>query len=384
MAGTVTLHVGLAKTGTTYLQQTLFGNRRLLSRHGVLYPAEVPAAHFFASLDLRQATFQGHAYEQADGAWERLVRAVDRYAGAAVVSHETLAVAPPAVIRRALTDFSATDVRVVITARDLARQIPAVWQEQLKNTKSVPYPRYLRGLLAAWDRDNRDQVGFWVTQDVAAVARRWAAAAGPGNVSVVTVPPAGAARDVLWKRFAAAMGLPEIDYVFPETSNSSLGVAEAELLRRMNPRLARDLEWPQFDHLVKHRLVELALSREQAAGRLTLPVRRLPEVESIAADQVARLEELGVRIVGDLADLTPEPSDPAGRQPQDLSTEELLNSALAVLVQFTEAPLRHPPPRRRSLPRRMAGRLPGASAVAERLQRLRTRRTTDRSPTAAR
>jgi len=93
---TVYLHVGIAKTGTTYLQRRLFANRELLERHGTLYPGSGPAAHFLASLDLRGTTFKGHAYEGVEGAWDRLVAAADGFGGNTLISHETLARAKPA------------------------------------------------------------------------------------------------------------------------------------------------------------------------------------------------------------------------------------------------------------------------------------------------
>ena len=40
MTRRVLLHVGTPKTGTSYLQDVLFRNRRLLGEHGILYAAD--------------------------------------------------------------------------------------------------------------------------------------------------------------------------------------------------------------------------------------------------------------------------------------------------------------------------------------------------------
>ena len=80
MARTVFLHVGLAKTGTTYLQRILDSNRELLGAT-VCCTRGPRADHFKASLDLRGTTFQGHTYAGSAGAWDRLVDEVDRYEG---------------------------------------------------------------------------------------------------------------------------------------------------------------------------------------------------------------------------------------------------------------------------------------------------------------
>ena len=94
MSRTVHLHVGIAKTGTTYLQRTLYANRRALERNGTCYPGREPAAHFFGSLDLRGTTFKGHVYDGVAGAWGRLVALADEFEGTALISHETLAHRP--------------------------------------------------------------------------------------------------------------------------------------------------------------------------------------------------------------------------------------------------------------------------------------------------
>lgn len=334
MSSTVHLHVGIAKTGTTYLQRTLFKNRSGLERHGTLYPGPVPAAHFYASLDLRGAQFSGYVYEQVDGAWARLVAQADAFAGQTVVSHETFALTKPECIRQAVGSFATDDVRVVVTARDLGRQIPAVWQERLKNRDEQSYDSYLTRLFDISRRTPLDRNDFWTVQDLPALVTRWSEVVGVDNVTVVTVPPPGADRLELWRRFASATVLPDIDYTFPARDNASLGVAEAELLRRVNPLLADSLKWPEYDRLIKRTLVETVLGPLTSQGRLTVPARWRERVEELSAEQVAGVAGSGVRVVGELADLAPiaaaEPSD--GRQPGELSDAELLRTATQVIA----------------------------------------------------
>lgn len=47
------LHVGLPKTGTTYLQSVLASNREVLREHGFVYPFVRPEAMFHAAAELR-------------------------------------------------------------------------------------------------------------------------------------------------------------------------------------------------------------------------------------------------------------------------------------------------------------------------------------------
>ena len=373
MSRTVYLHVGIAKTGTTYLQRRLFANRELLERHGTLYPGSGPAAHFLASLDLRGTTFKGHAYDGVEGAWDRLVAAADEFGGNTLISHETLARAKPAHIERAVSGFETDDVRVVVTVRDLARQIPADWQETLKNRSEAAYDDYVAQLFATWPHSARPRGGFWAAQDVEALVGRWSAAVGVDNITVATVPPRGADRDQLWRRFARAADLPDVDYAKgPDTDNSSLGVAEAELLRRLNPRLQDRLDWPAYDSLIKRRLSETILAPLDSHGRLSLPGRWAVQARDIAASQIGFLETSGVTVVGDLRDLEPQPPDVEARQPGELSDSELLTAALGVL-----ATLAAEPPRDLTAvaPRRVTwASVPGASKVARLVRRTVDRR----------
>jgi hypothetical protein len=52
-AGSVYLHIGEPKTGTTYIQKTLWTNRRRLARNGLFYPASKDTDHWAAAQDLR-------------------------------------------------------------------------------------------------------------------------------------------------------------------------------------------------------------------------------------------------------------------------------------------------------------------------------------------
>ena len=94
---------------------------------------------FLAALDLLDRPWGGMR-PQAQGEWEALVRRARRSRGTVVLSHEILAGAKPAEAARALDDLSFAEVHVVYTARDVARQVAAEWQEQLKHQRKVTLP----------------------------------------------------------------------------------------------------------------------------------------------------------------------------------------------------------------------------------------------------
>ena len=145
-------------------------NQRALRRPGSGRPGR-QVDHFHAALDLRGIAFGGHEHPDVPGAWARLAgTGAEASADTAVMSHEVLAGAQPDQIAAASRDLSPAEVHVVYAARDLARQLPAVWQEGLKNRQTRSFSRFLERALrpdAAQDR------GFWRAQHPVAVLGRW-------------------------------------------------------------------------------------------------------------------------------------------------------------------------------------------------------------------
>ena len=333
MAQAVHLHVGTAKSGTTYLQHVMANNRRRLRENGYLYPGD-KNSHFMASLSLRDATFKGHRYVAAEGAWGRIAQEVQDFPGQALVSHETLGNATPDVIREAVGSFGDSQVQVLITCRDLGRQLPAAWQERVKNKNQQTFDEYLERVRAAWADGSPAQGSvFWRTQDLVGLARRWADAVGVDNVTLVTVPGAGAAAapGELWRRFAAAARIPDAPYDLEvRTSNTSLGTVEAELLRRLNGYFPQELRWPDYERFVKHRLVKSQLARHELGGKLSVLEEHQGWTVEAADLLIEGVRAGGYRVVGDLEDLRPTFRADATR-PADVTTEQLLDLSLRVL-----------------------------------------------------
>ncbi len=369
LSRTVFLHVGVAKTGTTYLQRLLFANRALLRANGVLYPGDRPAAHFLASMDLRGAGFGGHEYPGAAGMWDRLTADANSFAGITVISHETLARTRRKTIERAVESFRTDDIRVVLTTRDLGRQIPAVWQENVKNRNDQSYADFLHGVLVGVPPADPDQhdtelirsTSFWRTQDLPGLVKRWAGIVGPDRVAVVTVPQPGAERNELWNRFATVVELPDVAYTFDlDSENVSLGAAEAELLRRMIAHVPDTVDWPQWETRVKRRFAERTLAPIQTAGKIVVPPRWHDDVAEISERMIRRLEKLDVAVIGDLDDLRPRFEQPTGPLPDEVPEADLLESAVAalsVVASTTPEPRRRVSVASRSLADRVRGML---------------------------
>ena len=327
----VTLHVGTPKSGTTSLQNILARNRALLRDHGYLYPGE-RAGHFIEALDLRDSGFRGHRFEGTEGAWDRVVEQVLAHDGPALLSHEVIGGSTRKVVKRAVRSFRKREVHVVVTCRDLGRQLPAVWQEGVKNGDTATYTEFLHQTLGEW-KGVGSGTGMWRGQDLAGMGERWAAhLADPAHVHFVTVPPAGADSDVLWERFREATGLPDAEYAIPDVPrNPSMGTVETELVRRLVERLPDDVPWPTFARQVKRRLAQRRLVNHKAGGALGVPGEFRAATEQIAATVVEGLRAGGFSVHGDLADLTPAFREDS-TAPDEVSDAQLLERALEVLA----------------------------------------------------
>ena len=325
----VILHVGTPKTGTSHLQDVLFRNRDLLEEHGVLYPADRFDAHFLAALDLMKLPWGGLEAE-AVGAWDRLAERVRSWHGTAIVSHEIFARATPAQVRHALDSLGDAEVHLVLSVRDLVRQVPAEWQENVKHRSSITYKRYLKQL-ADPERQGRIASWFWSVQELPDILERWGSTLPPEHVHLVTVPPSGAPRDELWRRFSTVLGLDDIPLdTHAERANASMGVPETALMRQINASVTDVVPPPAYRPLVRELLAHQTLSERTGSARLALPPETHAWIQELSRTWVTELATRGYAVEGDLEDLVG--AGPATyTDPDAVPADDLLDPALDVI-----------------------------------------------------
>jgi hypothetical protein len=328
MTRTVYLHVGTPKTGTSYLQHVLFHNRRLLQRHGITYPAPRFDAHFLAALDLMRMPWGG-LEAQAIGSWDKLAASVRRSRGTAIISHEILATASRLQIGRALDSLGhgqGAEIHLVLSVRDLVRQIPAEWQENVKHRAALSYGAFIARIQDP-RREGRIPTWFWGVQEIPDILDRWGHDLPPEHVHVVTVPPSGGSPDLLWKRFVEAFGLDGIDLQLDgERVNASLGSAETTLIRRINRAANEELEPAFYRPLVRELLAHQTLSRRTRTPRLALPPDAYPWASGLEESWIAEIVARGYDVIGDLDDLRGAPPGDDYADP-DHPDESLVSSA---------------------------------------------------------
>jgi hypothetical protein len=345
MTRRVYLHVGAPKTGTTYLQDRLALNRNELGRHGVHYPLGLHASQFTAALDLIERSWGGQL-EAARGDWDKLMDRVRRHDGTVIVSHEILAGAKPEQVRRAMRDLEGSEVHVVYSARDLARQIPAEWQEGVKHRRRRSFARFLTQVQNR--PRTRSNLWFWQVQGLPDVLTRWGEGLPPERIHLVTVPQAGAPRDLLWQRYCAAFGIdPEWAPVEGGRENVSIGIAETALLRKLNRRLAHtDIAGDDYRKLVRQLIVHETLAQRRQMTRATLPPAAYGWVDEIAHEWIEWVEGSGIDVIGDVADLRPVPpaEGERWRNPDKPRRKDMVNAALDALVAVTVEAASRPDP----------------------------------------
>ena len=332
MTGRVVLHIGAMKSGTSYLQSSIYANRQALVEQGVVPAGESWGAQIAAAVGIR-GLGQTMTGDDTAGAWERLVRECREREGTSLISVELLARLRKPRVRQIAADFAGMHVDVVLTLRDLNRTIPAMWQETVQNGRTWDWDTYVAAVRdsratrrdSPWRSrpDNSIERAFWANHDAAAIVERWAAVATDGRVKVVTVPRPGEAPGLLLDRFAEAVGFDASGFVDAARTNSSLGVLSTEALRLLNLELnARGRVFPYAMYLRKRVLAKrLMVTRASAEPRIAFPVPSW--VGRTSRRQVRQLKRSGVRLYGDWKDLRPVPLttgvDPMRVSPADVA-----------------------------------------------------------------
>ena len=332
MAQRVFIHVGAPKTGTSFVQDILFKHRDSLREQGILYPADRHDAHFLAALDLMDLPWGGLERE-AVGSWDQLAEQVRAWDGTAIISHEILGNASRVHVARALASLGDAEIHVVLSARDLVRQIPAEWQENVKHRRTTTFAAFLADLREE-ERSSQVAQWFWAVQEVPDVLDRWGSELPRERVHLVTVPPSGSSPTLLWERFAGLFGLDAVRYAPTDRANASLGVPESTMVRRLNTRLNDVLPNHHYRVLVRELVVHRNLSLRHGSPRLALPEDTYAWASDLSRHWVSELALRGYDVIGDLDDLLA-PAPAPYVDPDTCDEAEVADAALEALALMT-------------------------------------------------
>lgn len=365
VAQRVVLHVGTPKSGTTFLQRALWRHRDELDAVGVTCAGTRHYEMFHAAIELRGSyAFWGRSAEELAGTWQRLSDGARDYPGITIMSHELLGAARREQVDAGLAALDGLDVHLVVTARDLARQVASDWQERVKNGNPVTFADFCANVEK--ERHN----GFWRNQHLIGIFDRWARSLPPENVHLVVGPPPGSAPDVLWQRFGEAVGFDgrAFDPTTDEPrANQTLGAVQVAVLRRVNEVLGGRIQQPAYSKVVKRVFAQSILAGQSSAPAQCPPalVERLGE---ITARQNGRIIRRGYQVHGDLDELVPEAGTGPWTDPDAVEPELEAAAAVAAIAELLvekAAPEAEPAPGLVPTARRVGGR------VRRRLARLR-------------
>lgn len=332
----VVLHVGLPKSGTSFLQASLAASRARLADQGVLYPPHAQDLVFRAALDVRGNHEQwGRTRAEVAGAWDEACRLARRHPGVTVLSHELLAAASGRQVTAALSMLSGLEVHLVVTARDLSRQLVAEWQEGVKHGRRTTFADFERRV-----SEGRDGVArqFHAAQDLPDVLNRWGAGLPPERVHVVVVGPSGTPRERLWGDFAGAAGLTadHLAAADPGADNASLGTAEIDLLRRVNAALDGRVRQPHYGRMVKRELVRHVLAGREGTRPAT-PASLHPRLSAVSEQWVKEVRREAYAVHGRLEDLVPVAPDPDTPDPDEVEPRDQLDPAVEAIAHLLVA-----------------------------------------------
>ena len=333
----VFLHIGLHKSGTTYVQNVCRANRAGLAEQGFHFPGGRGGPnHTFAVYDLFGRRPRGSEDDRISGQWDAITRDVlESPSATGLISEEALSLASQGQARKAVRCFGDAEVHVVVTARDLGRVVLSAWQEDVKTDQTCTWRDYADALADRGARGQAPARGFWLRQDLSAVLDVWAGVVPRERVHVVTVPPPGAGSAILLQRMGEAVGFDATSLNEPARwDNTSMGAAGTEVLRRMNVHLHRRLNQRQYHDVVETVLAPI-VARDPAAIRLSVPPSDREWIDHEAARIIESVREAGHPVVGDLEDLRPAYVE-GGRTPEAVGTDELLDAAVLALAGLTE------------------------------------------------
>lgn len=299
--GTVLLHIGPAKTGSTAIQHAMFQAREQLAGHGVHYVGSRPHEKEAGGIALGLTKGAIGRRDPRPESWQRLV---DEIAGTTlprlVLSNEDFGRADEAAIDRILAATGVARTHLVYVARRLDKVLPSHWQQQVKARMTSSYEDFLREMLDP-DVDTWRHHLVMDPQDVGTVMARWGKVLPPERMTVVVADEGD--REALPRAFETLLALPTGTIAPPRgPANKSMGLAETEAVRRIN-RLAIEEQWTPAEY---RQLVQLGVVRslKDRAGRSGPRIGGVPawaydRVAALADAQVEAINSFGGSVIGD-------------------------------------------------------------------------------------
>ena len=327
------IHVGLPKSGTSYLQSVFRHSDESVAAQGLDLLPRTWIGRRYLTVALRDRLNPETDPPKAFGVLEQLrEEALAATGSRALISQEILGALLPDQIARLLDAVPGYEIHVIVTVRDLARTLPSAWQQETQ-ARSVTG---LADFVAEFSNYEQRAYNFHRRRVLQSVLDRWEHHVPPDRVHVVTVPPRSADPMTLLSRFCALLEIdPTTLDVAASRPNTSLGVVQAELMRRVNAAVGDRLTHPrgEYDEHAKKFLAKQVL-QSQGGRPARLPDSTFEWCVQASEAVIDRLGTGGYHVVGDLEDLRPDPEafTSAGEAVTDGELVEAAVEAIAALL----------------------------------------------------
>jgi hypothetical protein len=326
----VFLHVGLPKTGTTYLQRTLWRNKEILGRAGLLLPGRHQRRHLLASLDILDDPSLASRPGDVESPWADLVDESLAWTGDVLITHEFFGSASEAQVARAVSSFPDAEVHAIITARAMVELGISRWQEWVRNGGRRPIDDY-----PSRRRHESPHEWGWGSFDLGEVLDRWGSVLPHEHVHVLPMTPEGDDPTELFSRLLTLIGYAHVSVEMPhQRANTSLGVVETELLRRINRLLTGFTSAADRGTWIRGYLASPQIMATSGEKFRPGP-ETLAELVRRGERSVELLRTGGYDVVGDL-DLLAPPDVTGRRHPSEVSDAEQLESAVRVIAELMD------------------------------------------------
>lgn len=358
--GSILLHIGVHKTGTTAIQDALARGRADLHRWAVRYPGDEQAHRDVASsaMDRPLGWRTGGARPPDPRLWDTFVTEAQAFNGVTVCSSEFFAESPDEVAQRIIDRIGVERVHVVVTLRNLGMILPSAWQQILKSGYESGYEHWLRNVLTSTDLEPKAQV-FWTRHRHDEVVGRWSRIVGSDHMTVVVVDDSD--RESIYAHFEQLLGLPAgalLEYR-NQHPNRSMTLAEAEFLRRLNLAVGGGRGWRPYSDAVHDGLIKGMVEGRTPAPdepRLRTPQWALDRAAELADGYVEAIRASGVQVLGDLELLRAHLTGPASLDDEDLPSMQI-DAAVAAMLGALAGSTPKPDPTIPGLVRKRLGRI---------------------------
>lgn len=331
MTSKIVLHIGLQKSGTTFLQHMLQANKTTLANAGIHYPTprdwtrgkRTVANHEWATYGLLGPEYPWVSERRAAreaATWQDVLHQVNTTPDTVLLSAEALSVIRTPAIRHLLTSLNTTDIEVVITARSLDRALPSLWQQHIRNGWSVSIDDFLERLAKKRDKghdhiENDPSAHIWRAFILNKLVRRWEKS-GTTRISIVTTP--GTPQQLLWSRFTQAIGAPALadaPLLQPKDAHTGLTAPETLLLSSLNATVQH---WPRRDaDRIRQIITQSFQTRTHRGTRTTIPPKWHPHLTEWSNTDITALQNTTAQIIGDIADLHQPPETTPAPTPEE-------------------------------------------------------------------